>query len=360
MIDLRIPVDPLPISEPLVLRLRGNRAESEHDAVLIETADDYREYEYQGFSLTVRAPASADLEGDVLMLLPGKPSAHRLIRANSAHNTFLLTEQCDQLCLMCSQPPKKHHTDLFDQFAIAASLAPARAYLGLSGGEPLLHKSRLFQFLSLMASARPDLRFHVLTNGQHFEEEDVEWLSEIGHDRVLWGIPLYAPEHYLHDQIVGKQGASERLEKSFSILARAGAAIELRTVVMAQNNTMLPALSDHVYFKLPFVRHWALMQLENIGYGRMNWDKCFLDTSTDFQPLSAALNRAISRGIEVSLFNFPLCTLPERFRYLAPSTISDWKRKYLPECDGCSLMSTCGGFFEWYIPDKGFARVGAP
>ncbi|MVA59265.1 His-Xaa-Ser system radical SAM maturase HxsC [Agrobacterium vitis] len=360
MIDLRIPVDPLPISEPLVLRLQERHAKSEHDAILIEMGDDYREYDYQGFSLTVRAPASADLEGDVLLLLPGKTSAHRLIRANSPHNTFLLTEQCDQLCMMCSQPPKKHHTDLFDQFAIAASLAPAGAYLGLSGGEPLLHKVRLFEFLSIMASTRPDLRFHVLTNGQHFNDEDRGWLSEIGHDRVLWGIPLYAPEQGLHDQIVGKHGAFERLETSFSILAKAGSAIELRTVVMAQNNSTLPALSDHVSFKLPFIRHWALMQLENIGYGRMNWDKCFIDTSADFHHLAAALSRAIARGIEVSLFNFPLCTLPENFRHLAPSTISDWKRKYLPKCDGCDLISTCGGFFEWYIPEKGFARVGAP
>jgi His-Xaa-Ser system radical SAM maturase HxsC len=360
MIDLRIPVDPLPISEPLVLRLQEREATSEHDAILIEVTDNHREYDYHGFSLTVRAPVSADLQGDVLMLLPGKTSAHRLIRAGSPHNTFLLTEQCDQLCLMCSQPPKKHHTDLFDQFAIAASLAPAGAYLGLSGGEPLLHKARLFEFLSSMASTRPDLRFHVLTNGQHFNDEDSDWLSDVGHDRVLWGIPLYAPRSVLHDQIVGKQGAFERLEASFAILAKAGTAIELRTVVMAQNNSALPELSDYVHFRLPFIRHWALMQLENIGYGRMNWDKCFLDTSADFSALGAAVNRATSRGFDVSLFNFPLCTVPEKFRHLAPSTISDWKRKYLPECNSCHHKSTCGGFFEWYIPEKGFTRVGLP
>ena len=30
-----------------------------------------------------------------------------LFRASSKHNSFLVTEQCNHYCLMCSQPPKK-------------------------------------------------------------------------------------------------------------------------------------------------------------------------------------------------------------------------------------------------------------
>lgn len=170
--------------------------------------------------------------------------------------------------------------------------------------------------------------------------------------------PLYSPEPELHDHLVGKPGAFRQLERSLAIFARAGAAIELRTVVMKQNNSSLPALSDYVHAKLPFIQHWALMQLENIGYGRMNWEKCFIDTSTDFGAVGIALSRALARGIEVSLFNFPLCTVPQPYRHLAPSTISDWKRKFLPECSGCPLAATCGGFFEWYSREKGFIRMG--
>lgn len=358
MIELRLIVDPLPITEPMVLRLQDEQAQSEHDAILIHKEDGRREYDYNGFSLVVHAPETIDLQGDVLLLLPGRKAAHRLIRANSPHNTFVLTEQCDQLCVMCSQPPKKNHNDFFDQFVLAATLAPAGAYIGLSGGEPLLHKGRLFEFLSVVASSRPDLRFHILTNGQHFSTDDESFLTNIGSERVLWGIPLYAPERDLHDLIVGKSGAFERLQQSLAILARSGAAIELRTVVMKQNWAALPALSDYVATRLPFIRNWALMQLESIGYGRMNWDKCFQDTSLNFDTLATALNRSIARGIDVSLFNFPLCSVPENYRDLAPSTISDWKRKYLPQCSDCGLRATCGGFFEWYSHEKGFMRVG--
>ncbi len=80
------------------------------------------------------------MDGDVILMFPEQRTAHRLIRANSQHNTLLVTEQCDQLCVMCSQPPKKHHVDLFDQFSAAIRLAPPHAFIGLSGGEPCFTK----------------------------------------------------------------------------------------------------------------------------------------------------------------------------------------------------------------------------
>lgn len=359
MIDLRLKVDPLPLVEPLVLRLCENDRcdSSQHDAHLIRREAGFREYEYLGFSVRVHVSEEVPLDGDVLMFLPERPTAHRLVRASSAHNTLLITEQCDQLCIMCSQPPKKYHVDFFDQFAIAAKLAPLGAYIGLSGGEPLLHKERLFEFLIASAVARPDLRFHILTNAQHFEPDDLMRLDEIGLERVLWGIPLYAPDQKLHDDLVGKWGAFERLERNLALLTRAGASVELRTVVMQQNWEALPALADYVANRLPFISVWALMQLERIGYGRMNWRKTFQDTSTDFSALKSAINLAVARGVDVALFNFPLCSVPPTYRAFASATISDWKRKYLDVCQGCTSRSACGGFFEWYSHGEGFGGI---
>ena len=321
--------------------------------------EDYREYDFEGFGLTVHVPSSVSLDGDVLMIMPGQKSAHRLIRADSKHNTFLVTEQCDQLCVMCSQPPKKHHTDLFAQFEEAAELAPAGAYIGISGGEPLLHKQRLFAFLLNIKATRPDLRFHVLTNAQHFEPSDMDTLDKIGRDRVLWGIPLYSSRHEIHDEIVGKSSAFETLETNLALLMRAGASVELRTVVMRQNADLLPELADYIATKAPFINVWAIMQLENIGYGRMNWTKIFQDTSVAFQSVKTAINLATAHGLEVTLYNFPLCSVPPDYRQFTSSTISDWKQKYLGFCDGCSSRLTCGGFFEWYNHAEGFHRVGA-
>src|ERR1700728_2931459 len=44
--------------------------------------------------------------GDVIRITPDRKSFRALYRRNSPHNSFLLTERCNNYCLMCSQPPK--------------------------------------------------------------------------------------------------------------------------------------------------------------------------------------------------------------------------------------------------------------
>ncbi len=359
MIDLRIPIQPFPVVEPLIVRLREDTADhGPHDAILIGVEGIRRQYDYQGFSLELDASMETKLSNDVIMIVPGQASARRLIRADSKHNTLLVTEQCDQLCVMCSQPPKKHHVDLMRELQIAASLAPHDAYIGISGGEPLLHKKKLLAMLCELASSRPDLTFHVLTNGQHFDKDDIPLLREIGLDRVLWGIPLYAADREMHDDIVKKPGAFDRLLESFNILYRAGSSIELRTVVLAQNSEELANLSSFIGSFLPFVERWAIMQLESIGYGRMNWDTIFKDTSVDFEGVARAINIGTTKGVRVQLYNFPLCSIPAGYRDLAPATISDWKNKFESFCTDCAGRARCGGFFEWYDHKKGFKGLG--
>lgn len=360
MIDLRLKVDPLPIVEPLVVRLLDQPLDdrTEHDAIILDIDGDRREYEYHGFSFTVHARPDESLNGDVLLVLPGQASAHRLIRANSNHNTFLVTEQCDQLCVMCSQPPKKYHFDLFDQLTVAASLAPRDAMIGISGGEPLLHKERLFQMLFAVSASRPDLRFHILTNAQHFEPQDAERLVALGWNRILWGVPLYSANPKTHDRIVGKEGAFASLERGLATLMRAGASVELRTVILQQNWDDLIGVAEFIATRLGFISVWAIMQLERIGYGRMNWAASFKDTSADFEQAARAIDIVTARGLKAWLYNFPLCSVPQDYRGYAPSTISDWKRKYLDFCDGCGARETCGGFFQWYDHKQGFNGLG--
>jgi hypothetical protein len=110
---------------------------------------------------------------------------------------------------------------------------------------------------------------------------------------------------------------------------------------------------------LPFIRTWAIMQTENIGYGRMNWKTLFYDSSEGFDLVGYAIDIVRSRGIDARLYNFPLCTVPDAYRHVAPATISDWKRAYRKECEGCSLKAKCGGFFEWHPLDHGYGKLGA-
>src|SRR3546814_3931661 len=82
------------------------------------------------------------------------------------------------------------------------------------------------------------------------------------------------------------------------------------------------------------------MQLEKIGFARQRWNDLRVDHASDFSTIAAALDHALLDDVPVRLFNFPLCTVPEAYRALAVPSISDWKRKYVPPCDGRSEEHT--------------------
>lgn len=329
----------------------------EHGATLVAELPGELVFRTGRGYLRVPGASFAELDGDVLYVDAQRGTAHRWIRARSRHNTLLVTEQCDQLCLMCSQPPKKHHLDLFGHFGAAMLLAPPDAEIGLSGGEPTLYKKQLLELIASVAAARPDLRFHILTNAQHFVEEDLSVLRGPPFSRVCWGVPLYAADPRTHDDIVGKEGAFATLLNSLALLLRAGASVELRTVIIKPNLSCLRELARFVAMHLRFVDTWALMQLENIGFARMRWGELFVDHSTDFQAIADAVDIASAHGIPVALYNCPRCTVPACYRCLAGPTISDWKRRYLEACSHCRERDMCSGFFEWYPDKQGFREI---
>lgn len=363
MIDLTVPCALADRNAPpFVAQLfTGNASIHAHPEAAHLAAEDGECRIFQradGTTMTFPKPAAERLiDGEVLFIDPARSHGQRWIRPGSRHNTLLVTEQCDQLCQMCSQPPKKSHVDLFGHFAAACRLAPKDATIGLSGGEPTLHKEALFELLKRLHGDRPDLSFHVLSNAQHFASADRSNLQRL--DKVLWGVPLYADTPALHDKIVGKAGAFERLLSGLSVLGLSGAAIELRTVVMRPNADNLPRLADMIAAKLSFVDVWAMMQLEHIGFAKGNWNKLFFDHSSNFAAIARALACVELHGIDVALYNFPLCTVPVAWRRLAVPSISDWKRKFISTCDPCSAQARCSGFFEWHPADHGFRQLRA-
>ncbi|HCY55654.1 MAG TPA: His-Xaa-Ser system radical SAM maturase HxsC [Oceanicaulis sp.] len=308
--------------------------------------------------LTISSPPGLSLEGDVAFVDPVQGRLHRWFRRGDTQNTLLITERCDQLCIMCSQPPKKSHTDLFDHFFEACLLADKGADIGLSGGEPTLFKGQIFDLIDRVRALRPEIRFHILTNAQHFEDDDIPVLAAFG-EAVCWGVPLYSTEASEHDDIVGKQGAHAALTNGLARLVRSGSVLELRTVVMRQNMHRLPELARWVRTHLPGVDCWAVMQLERQGFARTRWAAQFFDHSNDFSKLAEALSYAAAYGLPVTLYNFPRCTVPEAYRDFAPSTISDWKRAYFDDCEACSQKVLCGGLFAWHKDSNPYAHWGA-
>jgi His-Xaa-Ser system radical SAM maturase HxsC len=346
MIDLKIKATYLSEQElPFVHKITAESIKNKGiNTVLIETKNG-----------DVELHSDSSLLGDILLFTPDDSSAHRVIRAGAnSHNTFLLTERCDQVCVMCSQPPKnKDYAGYLDLMHEAILLADAGVRIGISGGEPTLHKNILLPFILSIQSQRPDISLHILSNAQHFENDDIPTLSRI--KNTTWGIPIYSSFGSTHDEIVGKKGAFDRLMMNLFRLGKAGSRIELRTVLLAQNYFDLARLARFIGKNLKFIEQWSIMGIEPIGYALANKKTLFVDYSLFEQPLIDSIANAEALKISPKLFNMPRCCIPSSIRKYATKSISDWKNKYLDVCDACEEKSLCTGFFEWtnkeWIPE---------
>jgi His-Xaa-Ser system radical SAM maturase HxsC len=344
---------------PYVVRLSTARdvAPGPGAARLVTEDDEGVAFSSANGLLAIDGVCAAMLDGDVVLVDPQRQWVERLLRAGSQHNTLVVTERCDQLCVMCSQPPKKTHVDRFALLEEACLLAAPDLLIGISGGEPTLFKEELLAMVERVLGVRPDLSFHILSNAQHFTEQDIPRLAAPAFRRVSWGIPIYAATAGLHDAIVVKDGAFTALQKGLAALLVAGARVELRTVVVKDNLAALPELARFVAVRLQFVEAWSLMQLEHVGFAKGRWDNLFADHRAAFAPLAEAIDYAILHGVRAQLFNFPRCTVPAAYRSLARASISDWKRKFPNRCAPCREQAQCGGFFAWHPDDQASQMV---
>jgi His-Xaa-Ser system radical SAM maturase HxsC len=287
-------------------------------------------------------------EGDIAHIFPNG-NIHTVFRAHSLDNSLFTTDQCNSNCLMCSQPPKKVNDIeyLFDLNCQIIQLMPQTTEIvGVTGGEPTLMKDRLFEMLGLLNDMHPECLVHILSNGRAFASQFfLEQYIDVSRWTHIWGIPLYSDFYADHDYIVQAEGAFNQTVQGIYNLAKVDARIELRVVLHRLSISRLPQLARFISQNLPFVERVAFMGLEYIGYTPFNDQLLWIDP-LDYQTvLSEVVELLDINGINVSIYNLPLCLLPAPLRRFATKSISDWKREYLPECNKCILKMDCGGVF---------------
>lgn len=288
-------------------------------------------------------------DGDVLRLAPTKHSLRVLFRKNASINSFLLTERCNNLCLMCSQPPRNVNDGwIVDEILEALPLIdPDVPEIMFSGGEPTLLGDRFFELVQACKSYLPRTALHVLSNGRTFASaEFAAKLGQIQHHDIMIGIPIYSDLSHVHDYVVQADGAYDETLRGVLNLRQAGVPVEIRVVLHKQTVSRLPALAEFITRNLLFVNHVALMGLEMTGFTKANLDDLWIDPIEYRSELSKAVGILDRAKIRTSIYNSQLCLLDRTMWPFARQSISDWKQEYMPECDGCTVKDRCGGFFS--------------
>jgi len=290
-------------------------------------------------------------EGDILRFVPRAGEVATLYRRRSAFNALFMTERCNSNCIMCSQPPRDvqdgHHVEAYLQaIPLMDLMTPS---LGITGGEPTLLGDGLIEVVRSCAVHLPFTSLHLLSNGRLFNYMSLsQSLAAAEHPDLMVGIPLYSDLAARHDFVVQAKGAFDQTIRGVMNLKRCNVPVEIRVVLHAQTVGRLPELARFISRNLPNVDHVVLMGLENMGYVKMNLQALWIDPVEYQSALREAVETLAGSGMNVSIYNHPLCVLDRELWPFAKQSISDWKNEYLPQCGQCSVKSKCSGFFASY------------
>ena len=271
------------------------------------------------------------------------------IDIQSNDNALFVTGQCNNHCLMCCQPPvKKDDIDFFYEknLRLIDSAPIELPTIGITGGEPTLLGERLFDLIAYIRKRLPNTHIQILSNGRRFADGAyAERLAQVAEGMASVGVPFHSDSPIIHDRIAGAENAYNQTLNGLYNLAANDMDIELRVVLTKQNYQRLPQMARFISKNLAFVSTVAFMAMEDIGYTIKNHDLVWLEPEDYIPELRQAVQYLSQLEFDVSLFNLPLCLLPEVLRPFAKQSISDWKNKFLPLCETCTAKSECCGFF---------------
>lgn len=285
---------------------------------------------------------------DVIRIESSTNRTRVLFKRAFRHNSLLITERCNNYCVMCSQPPREVDDSwIADELFRVVELIPKDTVdVGITGGEPTLLGEKLLELIKYIKNQLPSTALHVLSNGRKFSElEFAKKCGGVRHPDLMFGIPLYGDNYIDHDYVVQAKGGFDEAVQGIANLKRSGVKVEIRSVMHRDTFERLPELATFISRNLTFVDHVALMGYEAMGFGKSNAKHLFVLPDLFMRELNRAIHILRCAKIRTSVYNLPLCLVTGEARDLAVQSISDWKNEYLPECEGCKLQSRCAGFF---------------
>lgn len=288
-------------------------------------------------------------EGDIVRINPKRRAIRALYRRHSLHNALLLTERCNNFCLMCSQPPKEIDDShiINDVLQMIPMMSADTKEICLTGGEPTLLGQSLVQIVASFKNHLPRTGIHILSNGRAFKNWNyADSVAKIGHPDLMVGIPVYSDISSMHDYVVQADGAFDDTVRGIINLKGAGVKVEIRVVLHKLTYERLPDLARFICRNLTFCDHVALMGLEMTGFTKFNLNKLWIDPKDYQQQLREAVEILARARMTVSIYNHQLCILDPAIVAFNRKSISDWKNEYMPECEGCKRRDECGGFFS--------------
>lgn len=275
-------------------------------------------------------------------------------------NTLYITDKCNSNCIMCPMAEvirRNGHTIPTQVLMDLVRYMPSQMeHITITGGEPFYIKEDLFKILDALKNRNKAQNYLLLSNGRVFSNHDYcDRFAESVPENFLVGIPLHGPDSDIHDLISQSPGSFSQTTKGISnLLATKSMSIEIRIVVNKINAPYLIDLADFIIKKYKGINSVKFMGMEMLGNAILNSDKVWIPYEDAFSYIKPAIDLLVKNGIDVAIYNFPLCFVAPQYWNIARNSITAYKIKYSELCNDCKEKSACGGMFagtDKYLKD---------
>lgn len=268
----------------------------------------------------------------------------------SDDNYFFITGKCNSNCIMCPSPEHSRKApetiDLPYLLELAKHIPSDVNHITVTGGEPFLMGEQIFTFLQYLKEKFECTEFLFLTNGRVFAiDKYLQMFCQTAPRNSIVAIPIHGSCQEIHDSITRADGSFEQTRIGVKRLLKKGFPVEIRLVVSKLNMNDFDNISRLIIKEFKGIEYVSVIAMEMTGTARMNLEKVWIPYKESFTHISGAVRLLIENGIDVKLYNFPLCTVDKQFWTLCEKSISDNKVRFAEDCDSCRYKKACSGVF---------------
>lgn len=264
--------------------------------------------------------------------------------------TIIVTNKCNSNCIMCpytsSFRRRAGFTDSDFLCEQVRYLPDHTEHLVITGGEPTLADMSFFNLMMQIRMKFPHINCLLLTNGRSFSIESIcKNAVDLFPRKIIAAIPLHASYPELHDSITQSPGSFRQTIAGIKRLLAIGIAVEIRIVVFKLNHNDIRRIAELIRTELHAVSVVNFMAAEMCGNAAINSNDVWISYNQGFANCEEAIDLLVNSGIDVGIYNFPLCSVPQKYIGLYRKSISNYKVRYGQACSDCSEQQLCGGVF---------------
>ena len=277
-------------------------------------------------------------------------NAYKYFNNASLDNAILVTNRCNSNCVMCptAESIRRNGENYYgDELIRIAKYFPNDVcHITITGGEPFLIGKSIFDLLSFLKDNLPNTSYLLLTNGRIFSNKEyLNLFKQTCPHALKLGIPIHGYNSETHDSITQAKGSFIQTFNGLLNLLSIGAKIELRIVVSRLNADFITDIAKLITDNFLGIECVKFIGLEMTGNAAKNKNRVWISYPDAFRVSKKAIDLLIGAGIDVGLYNFPLCAVDKMYRSLCEKSISDYKIRYTERCEKCCQKDACGGMF---------------